>query len=54
VGSEVFGSPKNPNFLLKENELAQVFAGDAVLCNEVLHLPDGRPMSMFMVKIKNE
>ncbi len=51
VGSEAFGSPKNPNFLLKEGELAEMFAGADVLLDEVITLADGRPMSMFVAKM---
>jgi tellurite methyltransferase len=51
VGSEAFGSPKNPNFLLKAGELADVFSDYDVLLDEVVTLADGRPMSMFVAKI---
>lgn len=51
VGSEAFGSPKNPNFLLKRGELAEVFAGADVLLDEVITLADGRPMSLFVAKM---
>jgi len=50
VGSEVFGSPKNPNYLLAEKELSLIFADDDVVMDDILRLPDGRPMSMFMVR----
>jgi SAM-dependent methyltransferase len=51
VGSEAFGSPKNPNFLLKVGELATVFSGADIWCDDVVTLADGRPMSMFVAKV---
>jgi len=49
-GCEAFGSPKNPNFLLKPNELAEIFQDYRIMLNEVIHLDDGRPMSMFIAQ----
>lgn len=49
-GSEVFGSPKNPNFLLKPNELALLFQDWAVLYDEIEYLEDGRPVSAFVAR----
>lgn len=49
-GSEAFGSPKNPRFLLAPNELATVFADYQILCDEVITLVDGRPMSAFIAR----
>lgn len=49
-GCEVFGSPKNPNFLLKPNELATVFQDYHIMLNEVIYLDDGRPMSSFIAQ----
>jgi SAM-dependent methyltransferase len=49
-GSEKFGSPRNPNFLLKAGELAEVFAGAAILLDAVETLDDGRPMSAFIAR----
>ena len=51
VGSEAFGSPKNPNFLLKEGELASVFFDAEILLDEVVTLADSRPMSMFVARM---
>ena len=51
VGSEAFGSPKNPNFLLKAGELADVFSDAEILLDEVVTLADGRPMSMFVARL---
>ena len=50
VGSEAFGSPKNPNFLLNKGELADVFRGFDILIDDVITLADGRPMSMFVAR----
>jgi hypothetical protein len=50
VGSEVFGSPKNPNFLLKAGELSDVFSDCDILLDEVVTLADGRPMSLFVAR----
>lgn len=50
VGSEAFGSPKNPNFLLASGELAAVFSDFTILLDEVVTLSDGRPMSLFLAR----
>lgn len=50
VGSQAFGSPRNPNFLLKPGELAAVFSDFTVLLDEVVTLADGRPMTMFVAR----
>lgn len=49
-GAEQFGSPRNPNFLLKPGELAQVFAGMDILLDTVETLADGRPVSAFICR----
>lgn len=49
-GSERFGSPKNPNFLLRPNELADCFDGWTIWQNRVMSLADGRPMSYFIAQ----
>lgn len=49
-GCEAFGSPKNPNFLLKPNELADIFDHYQIIVDEVIQLDDGRPMSMFIAQ----
>ncbi len=49
-GSELIGSPRNPNFLLQEGELAGRFSEFDILLNDVHHLPDGRPMSQFIAR----
>lgn len=48
VGCEQFGSPKNPNFLLKPNELADTFPQMSHLIDEQHHLADGRPIAWFL------
>lgn len=49
-GAEQFGSPRNPNFLLKPGELAQIFAGADILLDTVETLDDGRPVSAFICR----
>lgn len=50
VGSEQFGSPRNPNFLLKAGELADVYRVLSILGDETRHLPDGRPVNLFLAQ----
>jgi len=52
-GSEKFGSPRNPNYLLKPNELANIFQHDELIHDEVIYLKDGRPMSAFIARIRH-
>ncbi|WP_157753521.1 methyltransferase domain-containing protein [Thiomicrorhabdus chilensis] len=47
-GVEVFGSPKNPNYILRKGELAQVFADFKVIIDRIDILPDGRPVACFV------
>jgi len=49
-GSEKFGSPKNPRFLLKHGELAEVFSDFDILLDDVEYLDDGRPTNRFIAK----
>jgi SAM-dependent methyltransferase len=49
-GSEKFGSPRNPNYLLKDNELAEVFNNFNIIKNEIEYLQDGRPTSFFIAQ----
>lgn len=45
------GRPRNPNFLLKPNELAHTFAdAQRILLDEVETLEDGRPVSAFIAQ----
>lgn len=50
VGSEKFGSPKNPNYLLKETELAETFSDFTIIENRIEYLNDGRPTSFFIAQ----
>lgn len=49
-GAEQFGSPRNPNFLLKAGELAAVFSDAEILLDTVEYLDDGRPVSAFICR----
>lgn len=49
-GAEKFGSPKNPNFLLKAGELASIFSDSTRLLDTVEYLDDGRPVSAFICR----
>ncbi len=48
VGSEKYGSPRNPNFLLKPNELVDTFPGLVPVINETHRLADGRPVAHYL------
>ncbi|RVU85752.1 methyltransferase domain-containing protein [Leucothrix sargassi] len=45
------GRPKNPNFLLKPGELAEIFADTDILLDEVEILEDGRPVAAFIARM---
>ena len=49
-GAEKFGSPKNPNALLKAGELAEVFAELEIIVDKIDKLHDGRPINSFIAK----
>lgn len=49
-GAEQFGSPRNPNFLLKSNELSKIFADGEIWLDDVEYLDDGRPVSAFICR----
>ncbi|MDG6777891.1 methyltransferase domain-containing protein [Thiomicrorhabdus sp. zzn3] len=49
-GAEAYGSPKNPNFLLKEGELSEVFADYRIITDKIEKLPDGRPVASFIAQ----
>lgn len=51
-GAEQFGSPRNPNYLLKPGELAGLFADADILLDAVETLADGRPVSAFIARQK--
>lgn len=46
------GKPKNPNYWLKQGELADVFSDFEVLLDAVEYLEDGRPVSKFLARKK--
>lgn len=49
-GAEAFGSPKNPEHLLKAAELAEVFADFSVIVDKIDTLADGRPVASFIAQ----
>ena len=50
IGSEKFGSPRNPNYLLAPGELAETFSSYQILKDEQHELADGRPVAIFIAK----
>lgn len=50
-GAERFGSPRNPNFLLKPGELGNLFSHSDILLDAVEYLEDGRPVSAFICRL---
>lgn len=52
-GVEAFGSPKNPNYILKKGELAKTFEDFCIIVDRIDTLNDGRPVASFIAqKIK--
>ncbi|MBN2865647.1 MAG: class I SAM-dependent methyltransferase [Thiotrichales bacterium] len=49
-GVEKFGSPKNPNFILKRDELSQVFKDFKIITDRMETLSDGRPVVSFIAQ----
>lgn len=49
-GAEKFDSPKNPNFILKIGELAQVFSDFKIIADRMETLLDGRPVVSFIAQ----
>ncbi len=49
-GCEAFGSPKNPRFLLRRGELAEVFKNFKILHDQQENLADGRPTNAFIAQ----
>lgn len=47
-GAQAFGSPKNPRFILKPDELKQTFTDFRVFYDRITYLADGRPVSGFI------
>lgn len=50
LGAEAFGSPKNPNFILQEGELSEVFADYKIIVDRIDKLEDGRPVASFIAQ----
>ncbi len=51
-GVEAFGSPKNPNYILKRGELAKSFSDFTIIIDKIETLKDGRPVSSFIAQKK--
>lgn len=51
-GVEAFGSPKNPNFILRFGELAKEFNEFDVIVDKIDTLNDGRPVASFLARRK--
>lgn len=49
-GCEAYGSPKNPNFILKAGELAETFNDFEVVLDRIESLEDGRPVNSFIAR----
>jgi SAM-dependent methyltransferase len=49
-GAAKFGKPKKADFLLKNDELSERFKHWLVLLDQVHHLEDGRPLSLFIAE----
>lgn len=49
-GVEAFGSPKNPNFILRKGELAEVFRDFDIIVDRMETLSDGRPIASFIAQ----
>ncbi len=49
-GCETLGGPRNPNFLLKKNELSETFHQMTILSDQIITLDDGRPTNQFIAK----
>lgn len=49
-GAEAFGSPKNPNFLLKAGELKEVFTDFKPVVDRIDKIADGRPVASFIAQ----
>ena len=50
TGCEQFGSPKNPRFLLKSGELAELFSDFKIYKDQIEYLSDGRPTNCFIAQ----
>lgn len=47
---EQLESPKNPNFILKTGELAEVFKDLDIITDKIQKLPDNRPVNRFIAQ----
>lgn len=47
---EPLASPKNPNFILQQGELAKVFSSLNIIIDRIQKLPDGRPVNSFVAQ----
>ncbi|WP_052501486.1 class I SAM-dependent methyltransferase [Thiomicrospira microaerophila] len=51
-GVETFGSPKNPNYILRFGELAKEFSEFDIIVDRIDRLNDGRPIASFLARRK--
>ena len=51
-GVERYGSPKNPNFILRVGELAKEFSEFDLIVDRIDELNDGRPVASFLARRK--
>ncbi|WFE68702.1 methyltransferase domain-containing protein [Thiomicrospira sp. R3] len=51
-GVDAFGSPKNPNYILRFGELAKEFSEFDVIVDKIESLNDGRPVASFLARRK--
>jgi SAM-dependent methyltransferase len=49
-GVEAFGSPKNPNYILRYGELAKEFSEFEIIVDRIDTLNDGRPVASFLAR----
>lgn len=52
TGCELFGSPKNSNFILRYNEFSEVFSDFEVFVDRIDRTKDGRPVASFIARKK--
>ena len=50
IGSEQFGSPRNPNYLLNKGELAELYDDFNIHIDQQKTLPDERPVALFIAQ----
>ncbi|HEY9016863.1 methyltransferase domain-containing protein [Thiomicrospira sp.] len=49
-GVEAFGSPRNPNLIVKKHELAKEFVEFEVIVDKISRIEDGRPVASFLAR----